>query len=187
MTHREGTDSIMSDETAETESRDIRRSEHLPDRCARAGWAAGPWDIEPDLVEWRHRDHSLALLVVRSPLGAWCGYVAVPPGHPLHGKPIDDANVEVHGGLTYADACSGSICHVPGPGEPDDVWWLGFDCGHAFDVMPGVEAGIRQAYEAMGKERPSCAAFDSLNTYRDLDYVMAEVESLAKQVGEAAP
>lgn len=63
---------------------------------------------------------------------AWCGYVAVPPGHPWHGKGYDDIQneVDVHGGLTYARACSGAVCHVPAPGEPDDVWWIGFDLGH---------------------------------------------------------
>lgn len=33
----------------------------------------------------------------------------------------------VHGGLTYSDRCHDDICHVPAPGEPDDVWWFGFD------------------------------------------------------------
>jgi hypothetical protein len=25
---------------------------------------------------------------------------------------------------------------VPNPGEPDDVWWFGFDCAHCDDMSP---------------------------------------------------
>ena len=32
------------------------------------------------------------------------------------------------------------ICHIPDQGEPDDVWWLGFDCLHGGDLAPGMMA-----------------------------------------------
>jgi hypothetical protein len=65
---------------------------------------------------------------------------------------------------------------VPKPGEPADVWWLGFDCGHAFDLAPGLAAMLgRAAREAMMRD-----------TYRTLAYVRAEVEGLAEQAAEAA-
>lgn len=152
--------------------RDIRRNERLPDdpERERASWGEGPWQTEPDLVEWRHRFFpGLPLLAVRGAVGAWCGYVGVPPGHPLHGKPFGDVDsVSPHGGLTYSDKCQGDICHVPGLGEPDDVWWLGFDCVHANDYAPGFRA-------------PKLA---KMTTYRRLDYVMDEVEGLAKELVE---
>lgn len=97
----------------------------------KAGWGDGPWHAEPDRVEWEHA--GLPCLAVRGPAGAWCGYAAVPPAHPLHGKSTEDIDVEVHGGLTYANRCQGHICHVPKPGEPDDVYWFGFDCAHSGD------------------------------------------------------
>jgi hypothetical protein len=100
----------------------------------RSGWPAGPWDDEPDRVEFEHA--GLPCLLNRGGDGAWCGYAAVPPGHPLHGQGYDVPAVEVHGGLTYANECAGAICHVPKPGEPDDVWWFGFDCAHAWDLTP---------------------------------------------------
>jgi hypothetical protein len=102
----------------------------------RSGWPAGPWDDEPDRVEFEHA--GLPCLLNRGRMGQWCGYAAVPPGHPLHGQDYDVPDVKVHGGLTYAEACQGRICHLPEPGEPDDVWWFGFDCAHAWDVVPGV-------------------------------------------------
>ena len=52
-------------------------------------WGDGPWQQEPDRVEFRHP--GLPCLLVRHPrLGVWCGYAAVPPGHALYGKPYDD-------------------------------------------------------------------------------------------------
>src|SRR5438067_12443361 len=110
-------------------------------------WGPGPWQDEPDRVDFEHA--GLPCLILRGPVGAWCGYAAVPPGHPLHGKGYSELydyetesgiDIRVHGGLTYAGACSGDICHVPRLGEPDDVWWFGFDCSHAGDLAPESEA-----------------------------------------------
>lgn len=124
-----------------------------------------PWKNEPDHAEFEHA--GFPCMIHRGPLGAWCGYVAVPPGHTMHGKDMGDiTGVDVHGGITYADACQGEICHVPKPGEPDDVWWIGFDCSHAFDLVPrmlkyGHAPGV---------------------IYRDQAYVEAETRNLADQL-----
>ncbi len=142
-------------------------------------WGDGPWQTEPDRVEWAHA--GLPCLVLRSPHGNWCGYAAVPPEHPLHGWDYNDVDVDVHGGLTYASPCDGHICHVPNPGEPDDVWWFGFDCGHGFDIMPGMDARLRE----IGDRLPM-STFDPLHfpgaTYKTLDYVKAETNRLAEQL-----
>jgi hypothetical protein len=140
-------------------------------------YGPGPWVGEPDRLEWRYR--GLPCLMVRNiEVGNWCGYVAVPPGHAWHGRDRDALDVDAHGGLTYADGCCGHICHVPQPGEPDDVWWLGFDCAHAYDVMPKVRATMPaltlQAEAELGY------------AYRDVAYVRAECERLADQVLAAA-
>jgi hypothetical protein len=135
----------------------------------------GPWQTEPDRVEWRHR--GLPCLILRSHSGALCGYVGVPSGHPCHGKGCDEiADLEVHGGLTYSNTCNGHICHVPQPGESgDDVWWLGFDCAHAWDYWP-KNAVFQRAHFA---RRPD-------EIYRDMPYVRAEVERLADQIADRA-
>jgi hypothetical protein len=138
---------------------------------------AGPWDDEPDKAHWVDPETDLDCLIHRNPLGALCGYVAVPPGHPYYEKDYDDVDVEVHGGLTYADKCregadpSEGICHVPLPGRPEDVWWLGFDCAHLWDLTPGMED--------LGVTLPD-------ETYRDFEYVKAEIEQLAKQLAGVA-
>jgi hypothetical protein len=165
-------------------------------------WARGPWDEEPDRVEWRVPEFpGLACLAVRGPMGSWCGYVGVPPGHPAHGVPVQeiDGTVDVHGGITYAAPCqveSGRgaealICHVPQPGESDDVWWLGFDCGHAWDVSPELDARLRlQGSKALSEamaELDEQYEHRGRTTYKPIAFVRAEVESLARQLAAIGP
>jgi hypothetical protein len=136
----------------------------------RLNWAPGPWDEEPDRLEWR-TGVGYPGLIVRGQLGALCGYAGLPPGHPCHGIGYEDVpSIEVHGGLTYGDACQGPVCHVPSPGEPDDVWWLGFDCAHYLDCVPGMT--------------PMYMRSDRGLVYRDVEYVRNEVEALARQLWE---
>lgn len=149
-------------------------------------WGPGPWQEEPDRVEWKHA--GFVCLMLRSHSGGnWCGYVGVPPGHPLHGKGYSDPHpnpvdaLDVHGGITYANSCAGNICHVPAPGEPDDVWWLGFDCNHAWDIAPKSEAYWRE----QDPDNPFRAQPDQV--YRALPYVKRQVEQLAEQMRERAP
>lgn len=157
----------------------------------KTGWERGEWDLEPDKVQWQDEATGLPCLIVRGPSGALCGYVGVPVGHPWHGADYDscgryspkpegyepDWYPDVHGGLTYASGCNHpddqarGICHVPGDGEPDDTWWLGFDCAHAGDHCP--------KYSAYSTRWPDDA-------YRDIDYVRGECQKLAKQAIEAA-
>jgi hypothetical protein len=139
----------------------------------KAAWGDGPWQSEPDREEWV-TEVGLPAIIRRGTFGSWCGYVAVPPGHPAHGAG-EALPVEVHGGITYHAPCSGDICHVPAPGEPDDVWWIGFDCGHYRDLQPGIEALMRIKY-------PGGISGHKIEVYRDIHYVKAECEELAKQL-----
>lgn len=132
--------------------------------CDRSCWHIGPWDAEPDKVQWQDEATGLACLVVRGTMGAWCGYVGLPPGHPWYGGNVHHGVVEVHGGITYGPSpCGKNICHeVDGV---DDVRWVGFDCGHHCDLSP--------------EDRPSRNA-----VYRDLAFVQREVTMLAAQLAE---
>ncbi len=76
--------------------------------------------------------------------------------------------------MSEADAEAHLICHVPEPGEPDHVWWFGFDCGHAFDFMP-APAGLN--FPPFSDEPPT--------TYKTLDYVRRECAGLAAQLAAA--
>ena len=139
----------------------------------RTDWPDGPWATEPDRLEWRDGVTGLPCLIVRNQLGALCGYVGVPPGHPYYEKDYNDVDVEVHGGLTFADHCheGGKICHVPLPGEPEKVWWLGFDCCHGWDQAPGMMrfGGFRDG------------------SYKNVQYVTNQCEDLARQIFAAVP
>ena len=147
---------------------------------------AGPWDDEPDKAQWIDPATGLDCLIVRNHFRSLCGYVGVPPGHPLHGKKYDDPDVGVHGGLTFADRCDPShdeahaICHVPAPGRPDDVYWFGFDCGHAFDLQPIIAARMHRTHDSAFKEQYKTLFPDEI--YRDWAYVVGEVTDLARQL-----
>lgn len=148
----------------------------------KSSWVRGEWDGEPDKRQWQDEATGLPCLIVRGPSGALCGYVGIPDSHPLHGKSYDDADVEAHGGLTFASACShGSeekgICHRPAPGEPDNVWWFGFDCAHAGDFCPKFDNAGR-LHEPTG--------WGSLNEYRNASYVQAQCRALAEQLAALA-
>src|SRR5688572_19554792 len=49
-----------------------------------------PWESEPDAIDWVDEATGLACAVRRGGVGALCGYVGVPPGHPLFGLSYDD-------------------------------------------------------------------------------------------------
>lgn len=69
---------------------------------------------------------------------------------------------------------SGSICHKATPGEPDNIWWFGFDCNHAGDLAPGMQHFLSSGYRSLHRG----------DVYRDIAYVEAECASLAKQLAE---
>jgi len=139
-------------------------------------WGDGPWQAEPDKIQWLDEETKLPCIIKRSPsFGGWCGYVGVSKDHPCFGRNHDELphGVDVHGGLTFSGQCQHDgedherICHLVEEGESDIVWWLGFDCGHWQD------------------HSPTYAEFRVNNNtaqYRDQAYVTAEVESLARQL-----
>jgi hypothetical protein len=137
----------------------------------RARLPEGPWQTEPDRVNWKHK--GLDCLMVRNDnFLHWCGYVGIPKSHPFYGKDYNDVPVDVHGGLTYGKTCDNFVCHIPEKGSDDDIYWLGFDCAHYGDLAPGMSFAF-----------PSSMSDDQ---YRDLEYVKKEVENLAELLAEAA-
>lgn len=143
-------------------------------------WGKGPWLDEPDKMQWQDKASGLPCLAVRGPMGAWCGYVGVPNGHPCYKVGYDDIDVAVHGGLTFAGHCTGddeasSICHKPEEGEADDVWWLGFDCNHLGDIAPR----LLHRRQKMGFGYPG-------ECYKTLNYVQKQCKALARQLAAKA-
>lgn len=144
-------------------------------------YGEGPWVDEPDRVEWRSQ--GLPCLVRRvEGVGHFCGYVGVTEGHPLYGKDADEVRgMRVHGGVTATHACDErGACHVPEPGEPHEVWWIGFDCGHGgHDVMPFMLSPRHPM--AIKQDDPMFKGCE----YRTVQYAITNVELLALQVAGA--
>ncbi|THD35059.1 MAG: hypothetical protein E7773_11380 [Sphingomonas sp.] len=113
-----------------------------------------------------------------------------------------DIGIEVHGGLTYSRLCQDGptparrlavearrICHVvirpdvfhevehatDHRVEDKHAWWFGFECDHAFDLVPG---------DGRGSVAPSSS--ELARTYRDDAYVFRETTALAAQLRAVA-
>lgn len=156
----------------------------------RIGWPDGPWDDEPDRIDWTDDTTGVACLMLRNHHGVWCGYAACPPRHPWHGLEYGEipgsAHEAAHCELTYSGPCMDDerpmrerVCHIPQPGEPDDVWWLGFDCNHAYDRAPGMDAVLADIDIPL-------ASYHDRQIYRDERYVASRVALLAQTIAAAA-
>lgn len=156
----------------------------------KAEWGEGAWQHEPDKVQWTDEATGLPCLAVRHPSGGhWCGYVGIAEGHPLFEVSYGDCPqghedcwghspdsiLDVHGGITFSDLCDEKsqphgVCHIPEPGQPDHVWWFGFDTAHACDLSPAWAHLYTRENDV----------------YRDLPYIQAECRRLADQLEEMA-
>lgn len=152
-------------------------------RPPRGSGDAEPWRNEPDRVAWRDPSTGLQCLILRAPLGALCGYVRVPRGHALHGKPFEHRRacrgVYVHGGLTFSGHLGGR--------RMKRGHWFGFDCGHFCDFVPGVNAAIESLIRLkpeLYRDLEALERFHASKIYRTVDFVRVECTSLAAQLAQ---
>jgi hypothetical protein len=145
--------------------------------------------------------------------GYRCGYVGLEKTHPLYGKDMSDAikvkfadifdqsfgkrspilmlkfmaiepdepisldfYFDVHGGITYAD---GNGNH---PVE-SDLWWLGFDCGHAGDARDIETLKILWPDTERTQYLMNDLTFED-DVVRTKEYVQEECKSLVDQIIE---
>ena len=171
-------DDGVSRVVVETTTGQDRRTWTFAPRALGLDLPPGPWDGEPDKIQWVDEATDLDCLMVRNPMAAWCGYVGVPRTHPLYGVGFEDVPVvDVHGGLTFSGGCApgeplDGICHIAAPGRESEPWWLGFDCGHWNDLQPGLVALLADAIPPF--------------IYRNEVYVRAQCATLAAQLARAA-
>lgn len=138
----------------------MRKSSWLD--SVRDRWGEGPWQGEPDHVEWVQGP--IYCVIQRTPMGTLCGYVGVPHGHPLYGVTHTDDKIgllDVHGGLSF------SARNLPGQGSQFDghLWWFGFHCANKCDFVP--ESTMR-------------AGTEDVQDYRNLSFVTNEVVCAAR-------
>lgn len=143
----------------------------------RTGWGSGPWDDEPDQLEWMTAVGYLGFINRAYITGALNGYVAVPRGHPVYGVSYKSCPpLEVHDGVTFAEPAP------PGrdPKPDEDLWWLGFMSGGLFYFMPAM----RGIHSKLGLQYPKL--LDDARLYRTLEFIKLEAESLASQLAALA-
>lgn len=161
----------------------------------RSRWLVGPWNDEIDHDEWV-TDAGLQAMMRRNAAGAWCGYVAVPREHVLHGLDYSDEVAWL--GPVLAERCNQPLGNQGGLGvlinlvfgevkptlemcvrvhggitfcgDIDGSRWFGFDCSHDVDTMP--------VYGNLGGS-PNAS-------YRDRAYVRLECEQMARQLSDIA-
>lgn len=148
-------------------------------------------------------------------MGHRCGYVGIPSNHPLFGKDYNDyleikksdigdrevsgifpllgayldkderirieAYFQCHGGITYA----GGGEHSSYPIE-SDLWWFGFDCGHA-----GDKSDLDYAMQKFPNHRKELqlrkmveSKYPIDDVIRTEEYVAEECKKLAEQLKE---
>lgn len=143
----------------------------------------GPWDEETHRIEFEA--YGMRCLVLRNPY-TWflCGYVAIRPDHPLYGKHVLDYaldHLDVHGAITYSDRSRGAISYH----LPEYLWWLGFECSHAGDLIPSLE-GFKKHFPSVfvtteiNKVRNQFPQFKE--TYKGVNWVKRKTTELAKQL-----
>lgn len=158
----------------------------------------GPWSGEADKIAWTDAMTGYGCIIRRSPKGGHlCGYVSVPPTHPIFGRQVHSLcgyRIGVHGGLDYSAPCQHweredrSVCHVTAPvpdprrtqavhvnaevDRHDDAWWFGFSCNHPGDIVPDA-ARLHGAEPLAGINDP---------TYKDERFVYSECLRLAAQL-----
>lgn len=171
------------------------------------------------IVEGEFTHRGLKCVVVMRGSAERCGYVGIPKGHCLYGKSYNDhlnikkddigereisgviplflaildaderikieAYFQCHGGITYSDGGENSDYPIL-----SDLWWFGFDCGHAGDAKDFDEAKklfsgdletLRhiEQIEKVDKKYPLPG-----EVVRSYGYVKAECKRLAEQLAD---
>ena len=146
---------------------DVRTGRILNDQKKLEKYGEGPWVKEPDRVSFKTTGGYHCLIRRNMGGGTLCGYVGIPKGHPLHGMHYDDEKLHdciVHGGLTFSE-------DRPPNGFSSSVWYFGFDCSHAGDLVPLVNRNFIDVGVSLNP------IVDG--TYKDVEYVSNQVLLLA--------
>ena len=168
------------------------------------------------IVEREFEHAGYKCIVTFIDMGHRCGYVGVPKIHPLYGKGYDehleikksdigdreisgifplfsacldedeririDAYFQCHGGITYTGGGENSEYPIK-----SDLWWFGFDCGHA-----GDKADLNYAMQKFPNRKEEYRTrilienkyLIEYDVIRTEEYVAEEWKKLAEQLKE---
>jgi hypothetical protein len=162
----------------------------------------GPWLGEADKVAWLDEASGYECIIMRAAGGHLCGYVGVPPEHPLYGfehRAIPAAlEIEVHGGLSYSAVCEHGpspapgiaaearrICHVSSGYVRHGTVEHATDYRVQRDDAWWFGFECNHVYDVVPDDRSHANGFLAAETgavYRDEAYVHQEVINLASQL-----
>jgi hypothetical protein len=138
-------------------------------------WLDGPWCQEPDYRCWFDAETHYACVARRNVFGAWCGYVGLDWRHPLYETEIGSEEfkyIDVHGTVQFADWDKTEDVNFY-PAERN--WYVGFDCMQDDDLCPAFQNDTLRPSKRKSSKTP-------IMVYRDMNYVLDQIELLAKQL-----
>jgi len=153
----------------------VNAQHKLEPELKRKYFGDGQWVIEPDLAEFTHEGIDCKIRRVCALEGCYgehmfgghfCGYCRIPEGHTLYENVKDYLEFDVHGGITFNEIL-------------DDGHWIGFDCGHSFDIVPSMQ---KIENNSQFKELFPIPEDWPKPSYKNFDFVIGETKSLAQQV-----
>jgi hypothetical protein len=131
------------------------------------------WETEPNYMDGKF--FGLPCFIKRhEDFKTLNGYVGVPEINQYYEKDYNDLDVDVHGGLTFAN---GGVHKIFGY-----YWWFGFDCAHAFDYSPGRT----ELMEKAGTPAITMRSLFNDEVYRNMPYVQEQCIQLAYQLSDHA-
>lgn len=149
----------------------------------------GEWVEEPDEVAFEYKGIKCKIHRVykREPYnlkyifgGHLCGYIQVPSDHPWFNAKYNEIDAVVHGGLTYGARHDNII----------EDFWLGFDCGHAWDIIPSMQAFSKEIKRKTLEniemlDVPPAVSISGVlfkDVYRNIEFVKNECCNLVDQM-----
>ncbi len=138
-----------------------------------------PWVMEPDELCFVSHDYLCA--ITRTRLGNLCGYVSIPVDHIYYGKHHNAIfpHVDIHGGLSYSGFNEFREIFYPEP--PNLLWWFGYDCAHAYDLVPGLAHS--QLMQSKGIKYPRGIGTEP--TYKTIAFCKLQCTRMARQLKNA--
>lgn len=115
------------------------------------------WKNEPDFKEFTYNDEYKCEIRRSKGMGNLCGYVYIHENHPSYNDQSIDKILKCHGGITFKSLI-----------EEKKVFIIGFDCAHAWDLVPYNMLSIFRDFN------------DSI--YRNIEYVEKELCNICEQL-----